>query len=53
VGENTNKVTDDLAKGKKVTYKRFLAAYAWATNKEKARMRELHGGYADRAENDK
>lgn len=53
MGDNTDKVTDNLSKGKRVEYKKFKAAYAWASKKEQQRMRELQPGYADRAERDK
>lgn len=52
MGKYTDKVADDLAKGKKVEYEKFKAAYKWANKKEQARLKELHGGYADRADNE-
>jgi len=52
MGTNRDKVTDDLAKGKQVDYKKFKAQYAWATKEQRARLKELQPGFADRAENE-
>jgi len=47
-----DEVADDLAKGKPVTYDKFKIAYKWATKADQEKLRQAHGGYADRADNE-